>query len=79
MSGAAFLYEVFLSHSAKEKTVVYPLAKRSHAGGLLPLAFSLQPFLDSLAQFHFTNWPLKNPDGKTRKNLEAVAARHSGV
>jgi hypothetical protein len=34
MNEPAFPYDVFLSHSAKDKAVVFPLAKQSRAGGL---------------------------------------------
>jgi hypothetical protein len=63
-----FQYDVFLSHSAKDKAVVRPLAERLRQDGLKhpefpfrPLAFSLQPFptapiKGSLAQFLSTNW-----------------------
>jgi hypothetical protein len=56
MNKSALPYDVFLSHSAKDRAVVCPLAKQSRAGGLQPLAFSLQPFLGSLAQFLYINW-----------------------
>jgi hypothetical protein len=58
MSDAVFAYDVFLSHSAKDKAVVRPLAER-----LLHFsAFILQPFRDapikgSMAQFFCVNWP----------------------
>jgi len=57
---ASFQYDVFLSHSAKDKAVVRPLAERLQADGLSPnakgrrlnaevalqpSAFSLQPLL----------------------------------
>ncbi|MCP5522920.1 MAG: toll/interleukin-1 receptor domain-containing protein [Verrucomicrobiales bacterium] len=32
--GDLFQYDVFLSHSAKDKAVVWPLAERSRADGL---------------------------------------------
>ena len=63
-----FPYDVFLSHSAKDKAVVRPLAERLRNDGLehlrfplQTLAFSLQPFpiapiKGSLAQFLFINW-----------------------
>ena len=45
MNGSGFPYDVFLSHSAKDKAVVRPLAERLRNDrlGLQPLAFSLQP------------------------------------
>jgi len=50
MSKPGFTYDVFLSHSAKDKAVVRPLAERLRADGLnrclsviYPLAFSLHP------------------------------------
>jgi hypothetical protein len=39
MSELAFPYDVFLSHSAKDKAVVRPLS------GLLPFAFCLPPLI----------------------------------
>ena len=44
-----FQYDVFLSHSEKDKVVVRPLAERLRKDrpGLQPSAFSLQPFPDA--------------------------------
>ena len=63
-----FQYDVFLSHSAKDKAVVRPLAERlrghrlNHCvSGILHSAFILHPspavpIKGSLTQFLYTNW-----------------------
>ena len=52
MSEPAFPYDVFLSHSAKDKAVVRPLAERLRQDGLAaahqPSTFNLQPTSDPL-------------------------------
>ena|ERR1039458_9498429 len=67
-----FQYDVFLSHSAKDKAVVRPLAARLRADGLNPCvseilhsAFTLlpspsAPIKGSLAQFVYINWLIKD-------------------
>jgi hypothetical protein len=54
-------FDVFLSHSAKDKVVVRPLAERLPKDRPAFQAFSLQPFPNapvkgSLAQFLYINW-----------------------
>ena len=46
MNEPAFPYDVFLSHSVKDKAVVRPLVERFQTDDseLQPLAFCLQPF-----------------------------------
>jgi hypothetical protein len=59
-----FQYDAFLSHSAKDKAVVRPLAVRLRQDGLehgrseiLHSSFCLLPFpKGSLAQFLYINW-----------------------
>jgi hypothetical protein len=80
----AFQYDVFLSHSAKDKAVVRPLAKRLRKDrpGLQPSAFILQPFLNapikgSLAQFLCINWRSKPPSQASSKTESALDRRLS--
>jgi len=61
MSDPVFTYDVFLSHSAKDKAVVRPLADRLRADGLYrkeDLEFQPSAFIlnSSLAQFLCANW-----------------------
>ena len=65
--GQDFQYDVFLSHSAKDKAVVQPLAERLRkdnlspcVSGILHSPFCRLPFpKGSLAQFLYINWRSK--------------------
>ena len=85
----AFQYDVFLSHSAKDKAVVRPLAERLRQDGLNLFvsaiqhsAFTLLPFLGapikgSLAQFFCINWRLVNRGFANRNMHKANTAKGS--
>jgi len=71
-STESFPYDVFLSHSTKDKAVVRPLAERWRKDGpaFLHSAFNLLPSLGapikgSLAQFLYINW---RPTTASRNN-----------
>jgi hypothetical protein len=74
--GQDFQYDVFLSHSAKDKAVVRTLAERlgKHdlspcVSGILHSSFCILPFpKGSLAQFVYINWL---PTDREQKGLKA--------
>ncbi len=69
-----FQYDVFLSHSSKDKAVVYPLAERLRADGLprnsQPSTFNSQPPPGSgWAQLGSGTFRFRDPLNKDRRFL----------
>ena len=59
-----FPYDVFLSHSAKDKAVVRPLAERLRADGV---------------KVWFDEWVLKPGDSIGRNRLKTAGSSHSAI